>query len=370
MNIHIQKEHFEENLTTASRFISSKISSVQSIQGAYLKTDKDHIVLTTTNLNDFFYVKIPAVIEEEGEVIFDLKKTAEFISLLGVGEIVIKFQEGSFVVSQGKNKGYFNTFPIEDFPTLPEISGNQIEIGKDIVEKLPLVFFSSSKEEARPVLTGVYFGSNGGETEIVSTDGFRLSLLRPTKNKASSLGIIIPSHILNEAVRQSKTTNSFLFTVSDTEKIIKFDLDNAVIFSRVIEGEFPPYEKVVPKSYTTKIILNKAEMLRNIKLVSVFAREQGDIILCDIKKEGLTLRPKTIQGNDTQIFMEYVEMEGEELKIAFNYRYIIDFLNAVSSETITLECTTSTAPAVFRDPKSEEYLHIIMPLRTEETTDQ
>jgi DNA polymerase-3 subunit beta len=368
MKIHIQKELFEENLSTSSRFISSKISSIQSIQGARLTTQKDKVFLTTTSLNDFYHVEIPAKVEVEGDIVFDLKKTIEFISLLGVGDIALVVDGGSLVVSQGKNKGYFNMYSVEDFPQLPEVEGKQLEISKDVVEKLNNVLFSASKEETRPVLTGIFFGSKGGNAEIVSTDGFRLSLLRPEKNKTDFPGIIIPSHVLSEVVRQSKKSEAIIATVSDTEKILRFSQGNATIYSRVIEGEFPPYEKVIPKGHTTLLVVEKDEFLRNIKLVSVFAREHGDIILFDIKKEGLTLRPKTTQGDDSQVFMEHVEFEGEELKIAFNYRYVLDFLNTVSLEKLTIELTTPTAPAVFRDPKSEAYLHIIMPLRTEETS--
>ncbi len=329
---------------------------------------KDAISLTTTNLNDFYHISVPAKVEGEGEVVFDLKKAIEFVSLLGPGELVVELNNGSVVISQGKNKGFFNIYPSEDFPTIPSVEGKEIEITNKIIEKLYLILFSSSKEETRPVLTGVYFGTKSGGGEIVSTDGFRLSLLRIGKSISELPGAIIPSHVLGEVVRQAKKQTSIKAILSDTEKIVRFNIGEASIYSRVIEGEFPPYEKVVPKSHTTRVLINKTEFLRNIKLVSVFARESGDIVLFDITKEGLILKPKTTQGNDSQAFMEHIEFEGEPLKIAFNYRYVLEFLNTVSIENIVLELTTSTAPTVFRDPKSEEYLHIIMPLRTEETT--
>lgn len=368
MKLHIQKELFEENLSTASRFISSKISSIQSIQGIKLAAGKETITLTTTNLNDFYHVEIAASVESEGEVVFDLKKAIEFVSLLGPGELNIETNEGSVVINQGKNKGYFNVYPTEDFPELPHIEGKEIELSKNIIEKLYLILFSSSKEETRPVLTGVFFGMKSGGGEIVSTDGFRLSLLRVGKSILELPGAIIPAHILSEVVRQAKKQTAISVILSDSEKIVKFSMGKSHIYSRVIEGEFPPYEKVVPKSQTTRVLVDKNEFLRNIKLISVFARESGDIVLFDITKEGLTLKPKTTQGNDSQAFMEHVEFEGEPLKIAFNYRYVLEFLNTISIDTVVMELTTSTAPTVFRDPKSEEYLHIIMPLRTEETT--
>lgn len=368
MKIQIQKGVFEENLSIASRFISSRVSSVQSLQGARIETQKDHILLTTTNLNDFYNVKIPAKVEEEGVVVFDIKKALEFISLLPGGDIVIVSDGGSIVVSQGRNKGYFSLYNKEEFPAVPEIGGRAVEIPKKVVDELQTVLFSASKEETRPVLTGVYFGTGGGG-EIVTTDGFRLSLLRVKNGDTGLPEGIIPSHILSEVLKQNKKKDPVTVTLSDSEKIIRFNLGESDIYSRVIEGEFPPYEKVVPKTHTTKILVEKEELLRNIKLVSVFAREHGDIILLDVKKQGLSLKPKTTQGNDSQVYMEQVEFEGEELKIAFNYRYILDFLNTTSTEKVAIELTTSTAPAVFRDPKREEYLHIIMPLRTEETSE-
>ncbi len=369
MKFLIQKDNFEEILSLSSRFTSSKISSIQSIQGAHIKTDKDSIYITTTNLNDFYFAKEQAKIEEEGEIVFDNKKAIEFISLLSPGEIEVVLQEGSLVISQGKNKGYFQTYGTADFPEKPKIEGKEYILDKELVEKLSLIFFSASKDETRPVLTGVFFGSKGGEGEIVSTDGFRLSLLHPPKGGKDLPGFIIPAQVLQEVVRQVKKSDAIKLSFSETEKIVAFTVGEAIIYSRAIDGEFPPYEKVIPKTHTTSIVVNKDELLRNIKLISVFAREQGDIVLFDIQKEGLLLKPKATKGNETQAFMEVNKHEGSELKIAFNYRYVLDFLNTIPVEEIVVELTQSTAPAIFRDPKSTDFLHIIMPLRTEETTE-
>ncbi|KXK11817.1 MAG: DNA polymerase III subunit beta [Microgenomates bacterium OLB23] len=276
MKIHIQKGVFEENLSTGSRFISAKISSIQSIQGTRLTTYGDHVCLTTTNLNDFYYIKIKAIIEKEGDIIFDSKKTLEFISLLSNTDITLETEGGSLVISQGKNKGYFNTYKTDDFPPLPEVVGKSVEVPKKVVDDLYSVLFSASKEETRPVLTGVYFGTKGGG-EVVTTDGFRLSLLKLEKDSIGLPEGIIPSHILNEVVKQAKKGAAVSAIIAETEKVVQFSIGDVVIISRIIEGEFPPYEKVIPKKPHNKDFGRKRRVFKKYKNLHLFSlRENGE----------------------------------------------------------------------------------------------
>ena len=237
MKFQIEKRLFEEKLALSSHFSSSKISSLQTIQGALLCAKDGFISITTTNLNDFYYTKIKTVVDEEGEVVFDHKKAQEFISLLGQGDIKISLEEKSIVICQDKNKGYFKTYPQEDFPEKPTTQGEEIKLDKKTTNTLNLVLFSASRDETRPALTGVYFGRKAGEREIVTTDGFRLSLLRVPSEKEEKKekgGILLPASVLGEMLKQSKKTEGTKLFFDEKERVVRFDMEETTLFSRVI----------------------------------------------------------------------------------------------------------------------------------------
>lgn len=360
------KETFEDRLALSSRFTSSRVSSVQSIQGAFIEVKGKDITIMTTNLGDFFYTHISGDIEEEGAVVFDLKKALEFLNFLKPGEISVSLEGSNVVIQQGKTKGYFNTYYKDDFPELPVLDGKTYDLDSGLLNDLPSVLFSASRDETRPVMTGVYITNSGGKNFFVTTDGFRLSLL---EKESSDLlpDVILPASMFSEVVKLAKG-EKVVMTLSPEDKLVKFTIGDIDLYSRVIEGEFPPYEKVMPKTSTTSVTVNSEEFTKNIRLVSVFAREEADVVILDISEKGMFIRPKSSQSENSEVFQELEEQKGEAQKIAFNYKYILDLLNAVQSDKMTFECTLPTAPGLFRADNKDGYMHVIMPLRTDETT--
>ncbi len=366
MKIITDKIKLEESLTAGSRFISTKLSTVQSLQGGRLIVKDKKIYIQTTNLNDFFQTIIEGTIKEDGDIIFDIKKAVEFLSLLAPGDIHMETKDNEVIIQQGKTTGRFRTSPIDEFPQKPDTKGKGTMLKKDQKEKILKILFSASRDESRPVLTGVYFLRKGKELHIVTTDGFRLSTLS-IKDDFGLDGIIIPSSVLLEGIRLSKNENiEMLF--SEKKKLVELSTGTYTITSRILEGDFPPYEKVIPSSSKTTTSFLKDDLIKNIKLISVFARDNADIVIFDMRKDGLYLRPKTGEGQSSEVFVEYNHFSGDETKIAFNFRYVLDFLNNANTEKIVLEFNQSTSPGLFREDKNKEYLHIIMPLRTDETS--
>ena len=367
MNITIQKDELEQRLSQAVKFVSTKTPTTQTIQGCFISIKNNGSFVLTTNLNDFFKAGIGPKIKEGGDAVFDIKKAIEFTSFLNPNEVNIYTEENSLVIEQGKTKGYFNTFPKEEFPQIPQTGGKDYPLTKKQLEAVGRVIYSASKDETRPILTGIYFSNKNGKSHIVTTDGFRLSLLEEEELKDLPQ-ITIPAGIVNEVIKLATKDSKIKLKISDKEKLITFTLNNFTICSRVLDGDFPPFEKVVPKTSTTQLLLNKQEFIKNLRLVSVFAREQSDVVILDVQKKGFYLRPKFHEAKKTEIFQEPDEFKGEELKIAFNYKYILEFLNNTTPEKVVLEFTQSTAPGLFKGEKDPNLIHIIMPLRTDETT--
>lgn len=361
----IVKSLFQEKLSTASRFIFTKISNASSLQGGMLKFSKNKIEIITTNLSDFFYTSLKVETDLEKTIIVDIKKIVEFLSFLPSGKVILELAEKTLSLSLGKSIGSFNLISAKDFPEPPLIEGNQHSVKKVFFEKIiPLVLFAASNDEMRPVLTGIKFSSKNSQRYIAATDGFRLSLIIE-KNTENLPDIILSAHILSEIVHLKTKQSEIVITFSEKEKIVVFKIGDDMIYSRLIEGDFPPFEKVIPSSHEIRVVLNREEMIKNIKSAAVFARELSNIVVFEIKKDGLYLKPRSKDNQGTIIYQDAL-VEGEEGRIAFNYKFVLDFLLAAKTEKIIFEMTQSSAPAVFKIDKNEDFIHIIMPVRTDD----
>lgn len=365
MKITVPKTIFQEKILHASRFSLTKLSSSSFLHGCLFRFEKNWFEIITTNLNDFFYTKIPIEKTEKYECVVDIKKISEFLSFISSDDLTLEVKDTVLLISSDKTTGSFSLISADDFPKIPSIEGQEYILQKDFFEKiLPLVLFATSSDDARPILTGVNFSVRDGQKYIAATDGFRLSLFTKSEKKPFP-EITISSQVLSELMRIKSKTKEIKMTCSEKEKIVVFSQDDDIIFSRLIDGDFPPYEKVIPTEYVTKAVVNREQFLRNIKLSSVFARDFSHIILLHLQKDGILIKPRTKEDKGT-IIHQNAEIEGEEQKIAFNYKFVLDFLNAAKSDTIIFEMVKSSAPSVFRIPEEKDFLHIIMPVRTDD----
>ncbi|NTU46897.1 DNA polymerase III subunit beta [Candidatus Roizmanbacteria bacterium] len=365
MTIQVPKDLLLEKLTNASRFVSNKLSSATALQGILVKIVDGKMHFYSTNLSTYFHTTL--TLEEKGthEFIIEPRKIIEFIQFLSSGLISIDIKENQIAISQGKTKGNFPLIQAQDFPIPPQFKQEQMKLEGSFFQKnLPLVLFSASHDEIRPALTGVNFVSSDEELLMVSTDGFRLSLIKE-KNKHAVPSMIVPAEFLSEVSRLAKDAKEVGFIFSSEEKMVFFSVGEDEFYSRIIEGDFPPFERVIPSEVKTTIKMEKDEFLRNIRLISIFARDFSNVVVCEFKKEGLYMRPKKDSNEENTTFQD-IEFEGEDQRVAFNYKFVQDLLNHIDSKTIIVEILRSDAPIVFKEENNKSFLHIIMPVRIQE----
>lgn len=366
MKFKVSLSEFVEKLSLASRFTSSQFTNINSLQGIKIVCYKNEIEISSSNLNDFFSTKIPAKTEKEGKVIFDGKKALDFLRFIEEKTATIELKENNIVIDTEKARGTFQIYPVDDYPDIIKAEGKKGKFSKNFIQKLPFVLFASSKDETRPELTGVYFTKNEGILNVVATDGFRLSLIED-KEEGKDIGpFILSSRFLYELISQKKDKESFEYIYSENDKIVSFLENDSVYTTRVIQGEFPPYEKVIPDSYNVLCVVNTQEFRNGIKLISVFAKELSNVVVLNITKKGLVLTPKSTKEIDSKVVIDTESLKGEEIKTAFNYKFLLDFLSFCDSEKTQIELTGPTSPGVFKPYDKNEFLHIIMPLRMDE----
>ncbi len=365
MKLTLERDMFLQKIQIASRFVSDKLNASSALQGIYIKSAPEKIDLYATNLNMYYHTTIPIAVDEEIQSIIEPKKIIEFMQLLQPGSVDIVFEDTQITISQGKTKGIFPVIVSEEFPLPPDLLEERQTINsKFLLDNLPFILFTASTDDARPVLTGINFVVTDDELLIVSTDGFRLSMLKE-KSKGTFSSMIIPAEFLRELIRNMTEKTDVTFVHSKKENIVLFSANEDLYYTRLIDGEFPPFEKVIPAEKTTTVVLKKEDLLRNTKLISIFAREYSNVIIYEFTKEGLILRPKK-EANKENTTSQDIQHEGENHSVAFNYRYVLDFLNHTKSPEIIVEILRGDAPIVFKEKNNENFIHIIMPVRIQE----
>ncbi|MFA6533297.1 MAG: DNA polymerase III subunit beta [Patescibacteria group bacterium] len=365
MKILLLKNEFLGKLELSSHFTSSKLSSSTSLQGVCIIGEEKKIHFYSTDLNYFFHTTLKNESNDKFKIIIEPKKIIEFLSLLPESKIEVEIKEKAIVITQGKIKGQFPLFSDKDFPFPPKNEEERQKIKTSFFkENLPLLFFSVSTDETRPVLTGINFVTDEDNLQLVATDGFRLSLLTLKKGLPFS-SMIIPSGFLINAQRIISKETEIEFSYLKEEKLLAFFIGESDIYARMIEGEYPPFEKVIPTEKKTTVTIDAEEFLRSVKLVSVFSKEFSNIIIMEVEKDSVRFIPKVGQGEEDVVYQEAL-VEGENQKVAFNYKYLLDFLNSTPKKKIIIELLRSDAPVVFKIEGVNNFFHIIMPVRIQE----
>lgn len=359
----ILKELFREKLQIASSFLKSSLSS-SAISGVLLESSDKGIEIYSTNLSSFYHSSIPTSVENKFSVVIEPKKIIEVLNALIDDEIEFKVEKNKIIIKAGKTKASFPIIETEDYPKPSFEIEKTTQLPIEIVDNLPLVLFSTAADEARPILTGINFVKREDSLILVSTDGFRLSLVKTNVQLDIYEGDhVVPADFLRIILKEAQSLETVKFGYNKQEKIFFFSIGDDEYSSRLIEGEFPPFEKVIPESFLTEIVLDKDEFLRNIKFASVFARDYSNVVILDIKKNGVYIFPKIeAETEESQAFQEG-KVNGDEVRVAFNFKFLLEFLNKTPGEEIRIKIVKSEAPVVFEIIGKEEYLHIIMPVR-------
>ncbi len=364
----VLKEILKEKLQAASSFLKSSITS-SAVSGVLLEGSKKGLEIYSTNLSSFYSSTIPLSINQPFSLVVEPKKIIEVLSVLDTEEIELEVKEKKLVIKTDKAKTEFSAMEVSDYPKPPKIQKKASVFAEEIIEKLPLVLFSAAVDDSRPILTGVNFAKKEGELLMVTTDGFRLSLVKTKGENLEGLQegeYVVPADFLRVVLREMRRIENIGFSYDEKEKLIYFSIGQDEYFSRLIEGDFPPYEKVIPSNFSTEVVLDHERFLRNIKLASIFAKDYSNVILFEVRKDGIYILPRMDEAAaEAQTFQEG-EVKGEEVKVAFNFKFVVELLNNVKGERVKVKIVRSDAPVVFEIEGRENFLHIIMPIRISE----
>ena len=378
MKLDLLQENLNHGLSLVTRILSNK-PSMPILSNVLLQAKDSKLTLTASNLETSIITSIGAKISQEGEFTLPGKTLAEIISSLSAEKVTLELNEGSIDVKSTSFSAKINGIPEAEYPKIASPTKNDenlLEIDKgEFIKAVSQVNFSTAQDEGRAVLTGVLFSFSKDGLTLAATDGFRLSVVRlakVTKTKGDESSFIIPakslvevSRILSEKTAEEKTNTIKIYLLEGSNQVV-FDLGETEIYSRLIAGTFPQFEKIIPTNSNIKLSLSAQEFSKAIRLASIFARESANIVKLKIENCKLKISANAPQVGENESDVEAkIEGGAEDFSIAFNFHYLLDYLSCLSGLEITVEFSGPTAPGVFHSVSDKDFLHIIMPVRVQ-----
>lgn len=363
----------QADLDSALNVVGKAISqntTLPVLNNVLLKAEGGRLNFAGTNLEIAIQCFVNAEIKAEGAVTVPAKLLMSYVSLLKDDKVELSVDESNTLFikadsSQTKIKG----IAAEEFPIIPTVSKDQVfkVARKDLDVAISQVVFAAATNTARPVLSGILFDLKKDVFKLVATDSYRLAekmvaLIEPVE---FDLQAIVPARTVSELGKIINKSSAELVEITVSKNQILFVADDTRMVSRLIEGKFPDYEKIIPRTSKTRIDVKTDELSLVVRRVALFARENNNNIKCSVTNDGKL----TVSTDETKVGEEKAEINGtvtgENNKIALNAQYLLDVLNFIQADEVTIELDDKLSPAVIRITKEIEksYMYIIMPLK-------
>jgi DNA polymerase-3 subunit beta len=373
MKVSCLQENLAKGLSIVGRAASPR-STLPVLGNVLLATDAGRLKLSATNLEVGINCWIGAKVEDEGAITVPANTFSDLVSALPPErvdmELVVRTQ--TLNLRAGRSEANIKGIDAQEFPIVPVPEGEGgIPIEPDVLRQaIRQVAIAAATDETRPILTGVLARFEGDQLTLAAADGFRLSVRTIALPQAVSdpFSIIIPARALTELNRISgEQEDPVIITVTPTRNQVLFQLTNIVLVSQLIDGNFPDYRQIIPHDRTTHTVVDTAVLLKACKTALIFARDAAHITRLHVKP-GTELTPGhvVVSATSAETGDDVSEMdatiEGDEIEIAFNVRYLIEVLSALDVPQVALDTTTSSSPGVLRPVGDANFTHVIMPM--------
>lgn len=366
MKLNLLQENLKNSLNHLQKVIPSK-PQMTVLSSILLHAQGNKLTLSATDLYLGIKTELIAEIEKEGELIVNGEMFKNLINSLENGQLSLELKGNSLVISQGKTISKLTCQQSDEFPAFPVVEGISFNFSLKDLEKIQtLVSFCAGIDQSRPVLTSLLLKFKQDGLEVVATDGFRLgNLILKELSSAQEKTILVPAKAINELYRIAKQINAenIEIFISDELKQLLFKLSNVKMFVRLIEGDYPPYEKIVPPNFIIKAEFDGEEFLTQLKRAAIFSRDVSNIVKIRLEDGALKISSESPSFGEYTGEISATNLSGGDGEIAFNVGYLIDFINAVKPETLEFGMNESLKPAIFRDKKINNYFYIAMPFR-------
>jgi len=371
MKINSNRENLIKGLQTIQAGVSAKTGTIPILQNFLMETEDKGLKVVFTDLEMAIKHHINVDIKTEGSITIPIKKFMEIVQNLGEdSDVNISVDDSNRVaINSGKSKFKLSGAPKNDYPVIPDLDeSNSFKISAGILSSMISgTIFSASTEDDRHFLNGLLWKHEKDSFCVVATDGRRLALASSDKVKIKKdFKIIVPSKILNELVKFIKSAD-----IEDKEEVvvglssnqIGFKIARTVFISRLIEGNFPAYDQIIPKSKEVSVEIDASKLAAVTKRAAIATNERSGAVKYTFKK-GMLVVNSSSQTMDFEDELE-VDYKGKDFQVSFNPKFILDILKNVAEKNIVLDFNTPATPVMARIPGNEGFTYIVMPLRTQ-----
>ena len=362
LNVICPRDELTRALGIVSRGVSTR-TTVQILAGILLQASGGRLELAATDMELSLRTSLEAQVEAEGSVVVPGRLLLELARLLPEAEVVVehKLEEAAVEVRSGSATYRLHTYNAEDFPRLPDAeAAERHEVDREtLLETVGRVGRSASRDESRPVLTGVLMRFEPGKLVMAATDSYRLSVKETeVEGTVPELEAIVPARALGELARVAQAGDQIELGVHENQVV--FSTGDALLTTRRIDGQFPNYKQLVPETFEHELSLPREELLDVVRRVAVMAQRNSPLRLRFADGE-LAVSAQTPDVGEARESLP-VAFSGEPLEIGFNAEFLRDGIESVAGEQVRLKLISPLRPAVLQG-ESDDFLYLIMPIR-------
>jgi DNA polymerase-3 subunit beta len=364
------QENLARGLSVVSRAVSTR-STLPVLANVLLRTEDAGLKLTATNLEIGITYWVPGKIDTDGATTVPAKLLTDYVNTLQGGEKVdLELTAGETLhLRAGRYESHLKGIDAEEFPSI-QTAGERptTRIAQNVLRRaLEEVTFAAASDEARPILTGVLARFEGDTVTLAAADNYRIAVKTiPVLDAVTDTSVVIPARALNELARVLADVDEPVEVVlAQARNQILFHLEGVDLVSRLIDGQFPNYQQVLPQSHSTRAVLDREELLRAVRPAALIAHESANIVKLQLSPDGeagIVVSANAEIGD--HVGQVEAAVEGDGTTIAFNARYLADVLTNVGAEQFVLELNGPLSPGVFRPVGDDQYVHVVMPVRT------
>lgn len=363
MKVTCERSYLAAALGVARRAVSSR-NTLPILSHVLLETQDDRLKLTATDLDTAIRCALPASVAENGSVALPAASLGDYVSKLPDAPITLEMSDGKVVVRSGHSRFTLMSSPAEDFPVVPDVTqGTEISVSAaTLKEMLRLTAFAASKEESRSLLMGVLFEARGNVLTLVATDTHRLAWNQATlaAEVEAPITAIVPAKPLVELERVLKNSVDEMVTIRFGGSQVQFQSNDATLVSRVLDGQFPNYEKVIPKQTERKVTFIREELLNAVRRVEIVSSTASNKMLVKFNANTMNMTAESAEAGKAEEEIP-ISMDGNDLAIAFNAKYLSEVLGTLAEDSLTLELNGPLNPGILR--AGSDFLYIVMPMQ-------
>jgi len=374
MRVSVLQENLAKGLSIVNRAIGSR-PTLPVLANVLLTTEDTRLKLAATNLELGITTWIGAKVEEEGAITLPARTILDLVNTLSPERVDMELDERTYTVNVkcGTTKANIKGIDATEFPAVPSTEAETgiaipAEAFQDMIKH---VVFAAATEDNRPILTGILVKLEGNTFTMAAADGYRLAV-RVTELETAvpePVSLIVPAKTLAELSRIiGGSTDSVYISIPPGRSQVMFHWDSVDIVSQLIEGKFPDYEQIIPKSHSTTIQIYTGEFLRACKRAEIFARDAANTTRVRVAPGESNLVPGQLyvtaqsqEKGDNEGLLD-ASVDGPGLEVSFNVRYLIDVLSVIDEDQVVMETNGSASPGVFKPMGRKDFIYVVMPM--------